>query len=615
MHKSLYDHPKEELSATIDKTLADIDTDSPEGIKLRARLDAYLQAPNSFKAETPEEEQLITHFDQRLAERQTAFNYIIRRENQERFDQIQLGINELLDITEELGINPRKVDSCLEALPFREGAEATNQAIKELRRQGTISPLVEKLLLSFAKYLFTYSEEMKQEIEQLKNEGDKILAGTFQSIQKIITEESSASLTDVYQDYKAKQGEEEVDVLKVFIESALVKLAFDEACQFYDRLISIAPSASNHLDYANLLQSLEQTEQAIAHYKEALSLYRELCKRDPRRYKPSIAKILHHLGAIYQKNNELGLAQSHYIGALKIYKKLAKYNPKGYQPDVAMMLNNLGGFYDHINDLQKAKQHYTEALKIYRQLAKQIPEAYLPHLAGTLNNVAIQLKKEDKLEEAKKYYEEALSIKRELARVDPQIYRASISLTLNNLAILLKRTNHLEAARAYYEEALEIKRDLARQKPLIYLPSVAITLNNLATLLIKMEQFEIAQAYYEEAVDIYRELVSQKPETYRPAMAIPLINLGQLYNRQRRHSEAAKTYGEGLAIKKSLAEQYPAVYEVDYAEGLLTGNVIFGYSLNRVQMAKGILDRYPYSSKAQALRQTIAEDPRSSMLM
>lgn len=612
IHRGFTNRPMKQLGQAIDKTLANLDADSPEELKLRQRLDEYLQSPDSTTAAMSEQGKLMDQFNQNLAQEQVAFNYISRKENQQQLEQIQMGISELLNITEGLGIDPRKVDSCLETLPFRSGVEATNQAIRELGHQGAISPVVEKLLMSFTKYLFSYSKDMQKEIDLLHSQGNQLLAGTLQAIQRVITEESSASLTEVYEEYKVRQGEEEVDVLKVFIESALVKLAFDEACTFYERLLKLAPSAMHHYEFADLLHSLGEEGRAMGHYQEALELYRKLSKRNPRVYKPYIAATLNQLGLIFQKNGKIDSAQRYYSGALKIYRQLAKYLPREYQPNVAMVLNNLGNLYNDANDHKRTKQYYSEALRLYRQLARQAPHVYQPHLASALNNVAIQLKKEDRLEEAKRYYEEALEIKRNLSQENPQAYLPSIALTLNNLAILLKKMGQLQQARGYYEQSLQIKRKLALQKPLVYLPSIAITLNNLGALLMKTDELAAAQAHYEEAIGIYRELVTQRPESYRPAIAMLLINLALLYHRQRQYTEAIAAYKEGMELKRHLAEQYPAVYELDYAEGILLGNTILGYSLSRVRTAKQIIDRYPDSPKAQALQQAIAEGLRSA---
>lgn len=595
------DQTKEQETTAINKALEDLDTVPEEVEGLRRRMKDYINSPGTFRPENKREQILIGHLDQRLAEQQTAFNHLMRRESRQKFDEIQSGITELLDITAQLKIDPLKIDSCLEALPFGAGAQATEEAIRDLGTKGTVSPVVEKLLLSFAKYLFAYSEEMLKEAEILKRRGDQHLAYTLEAIQDVVMEESSVNLSEVYAQYKKKRGKEEEEMIGLFIKAAMVKMDFDEACLFYEDLIKVAPEAENHFDYAKLLHSLNDMNNAISHYRRAMNLFQKKIDKKPRTYKSRIADILNSMAVLFQKCNDLEKAKEHYHGALKIYKQLAKHNPRAYNPDVAKTLNNLGNLLNNLNDPEHAEKHFTEALRVYRQLAGQDPQTYLPHVATILNNLAILLKKTNNPEEARKKYEESLSIKRELATKNPQTYLPGVATTLNNMATLLLKMGEVKTAQSHYEEALEIRRRLAKQNPKAFLPNLAASLSHLALLLRNTNQLASAQTKYEEALDIYRHLASQNSEAYKADIGMVLNNLALLYSLLKQDQKARETYNEALAVRKGLALQSPATYEIDYAVTLLVGNTILGYSDDRMTEIKTILKKYPGHARAEEI--------------
>ncbi|MCP4123653.1 MAG: tetratricopeptide repeat protein, partial [Bacteroidetes bacterium] len=116
--------------------------------------------------------------------------------------------------------------------------------------------------------------------------------------------------------------------------------------------------------------------QALEKYEEALKIYRELAKENPRTYLPDVAMTLNNLAVLQKAKNEFPQALEKYEEALKIYRELAKENPRTYLPDVAMTLNNLANLHSDKNEFPQALEKYEEALKIRRELAKENPRRY-----------------------------------------------------------------------------------------------------------------------------------------------------------------------------------------------------------------------------------------------
>jgi tetratricopeptide (TPR) repeat protein len=118
---------------------------------------------------------------------------------------------------------------------------------------------------------------------------------------------------------------------------------------------------------------------------------------------PDVAATLNNLANLQKAKNEFPQALEKYEEALNIYRDLAKENPRTYLPDVAMTLNNLANLHRAKNEFPQALEKYEEALKIYRDLAEENPHVYEIDYAKMLI-MGVDFFKRDKkdLEEAKK---------------------------------------------------------------------------------------------------------------------------------------------------------------------------------------------------------------------
>ncbi|WP_236710051.1 tetratricopeptide repeat protein [Porphyromonas gingivalis] len=424
-------------------------------IKLKKAVGAYMKNPASFEAEDQEIRDFIACFEKRLAEskHQAAYNYLTRLENREQHTQIMATIK-------EKDLDPRDIERYLKRLPIKEGQAKADKAIEDLYQSREIELPLRETLQIIVRNLFEHSAELLHEIEELKKSGNTLLADTLESIRQVVIGKSDNSLTRIYEEYEEKRNEEFIKVLRELIEAAKTKFSFDEACNFYEKLIAIERSLKNLFGYADLLYSLNDFTKAKQYYEEVLNVYKERAKKDTETYNPSLAMTLNNLGLLLSDNNETKQAQVCYQEALEIKRDLAKKNPQAYNPDLAGTLNNLGAlFYKH-NEPKQAKDCYQEALKIYRDLAKKNPQAYNPDLAMTLNNLGLLLSNNNEIERAKDCYQEALNIYRELAKKNPQAYNPDLAGTLNNLANLLSNNNEIKQAKDCYQEALNIYSDV-----------------------------------------------------------------------------------------------------------------------------------------------------------
>ena len=543
---------------------------SSDKLRLRKASKKYLQNPTSYESLDADTQAFIDRFRERLSEQPAAHNSLmmdradkqakIEEQNLREHGKTQESIQDLMSRMEGLNMAPQYIRALLKELPLEQGVKPTELALEGMLSNGRIHSEGAKCLVAeFVRFLFEHTGKITEEVKRLRETGDSYLADTLDEIKRVLTGESEQSLTTVYEEFKTREQQNEVRVLKELIEAAQIQFSFGEARSFYERLIELFPTIEHHFEYAYLLQNLNDFEKARRHYEEVLQALRELAQQNPETYLPKVATSLNNLGVLLSDTNDLKKAQDYYEEALQIRRELAQQNPEAYLPKVATSLNNLGVLLHNTNDLKKAQDYYEEALQIHRELAQQNPEAYLPDVAASLNNLGVLLRDTNDLKKAQDYYEKALQIHRDLAQQNPEAYLPKVAASLNNLGVLLHNTNDLKKAQDYQEEALQILRKLAQQNPRAYLPDVATSLNNLTTLYLGLGKKEDAEKAYLEAHDIYQKL----------------------------------------------ANRHPRAYEIDYARILAMGFNLLGKPKEVLEEAKAILGKYPEHPKARKLLSAI----------
>ena len=133
--------------------------------------------------------------------------------------------------------------------------------------------------------------------------------------------------------------------------------------------------------------------------------------------------------------------------ALACYREaLALYRQLGETQEEATALNNLGFASFSLGEPQPAEEYYRQALAIRRATGDRAGEAQ------ALNNLAVLYRSLGEIDEALKTYGEAREI---LATLDDRRQEAS---TLNNLGVAYSAIGETERARLYLTRALELRR-------------------------------------------------------------------------------------------------------------------------------------------------------------
>ena len=527
------------------------DPTTNDKLRLRNALEEYIQSATSYKDLDEDTRVFIDCFQRRLSEQLAAYNYLMMlradkleeqgvRDLQEHHKTHDL-LQSITSKLEEQNMSPEDFQVLLKELPLKEGLEQTESTLEEMLKKKHIpSERVKRLVLEFVRFLFEYTDKVDEEARHLREAGYNYLAETLEEIKRVLRGESKQSLTAVYEKYQEQAREGEIKVLKQLIEGAQLQFSFREACKFYKRLIELAPTVDHHFEYAHLLQSLNNFNEARSHYEVALQALHSLAEHDPDTYTPAVAATLNNLGALLRRTHKFEQSQTYFEEALQIRRSLASRNPEAYTPAVAATFNNLGNLLSNTNEFEQSQTYYEEALQLYRSLSARNPETYTPDVAATLNNLGILLRHTHKFEQSQTYYEEALQLYRSLSARNPEAYTPALAATLNNLGGLLSNTNEFEQSQTYYEEALQLYRSLSARNPEAYTPDVAMTLYNLVFLYIKLEREEDAEGAYQEAYDIYQRLAHSHPIPYEIDYAEILVMGACSLDRQRKYLEEAK---------------------------------------------------------------------------
>lgn len=253
---------------------------------------------------------------------------------------------------------------------------------------------------------------------------------------------------------------------------------------------------------------------------------------------PTYAKVLGHLGRLYQKMGSTNEAEAYYAAALAVFEQ----NP-GHTGDFAAVLNDYGMFQTERGAYGNAEKSLDRAKTLVAQAEGAASLAY----AATLNNIGgLQWQMGNK-ESAEAHYQEALRLYKKIVPDNSPLMAAA----LNNLAGYYAGTQDFERALPLYIEAREIYATAYGFQHPLY----ARALNNLASLYRKFHDYEKAEKLYLEAIAIEKSVLGEEHTQY----AASLQNLGLLNIAKGSYGQAEQYFLEAIGImKKVLPSHHPS---------------------------------------------------------
>jgi len=311
---------------------------------------------------------------------------------------------------------------------------------------------------------------------------------------------------------------------------------------------------------------LEDIEQAINHYKQALTLQKKNNPQSKIYVEGLLAlgniydELLHdvqqaeplYLEAIKINKTVLGENHPNYAESLKILAWLY-YNVGAYEqaemyflqtleikhPDYTTTLNYLVLVYLEIGNLTKAEEYCQQAIQ---QKADKKSLA----LAAALDNMGQLSQLKGLFEEADLYYTKALNLYLELSGKNHENYSAS----LTNLGSLYYTIGSYKKAISFFAEAIKVDEALYGKED----PNYANALNDLAALYDKTGAYEKAAPLFIEALTILATKIGKKNTHY----AVTLNNLANVYLNTKQYEKAAPLFIEALnTFKALLGKEHP----------------------------------------------------------
>jgi CHAT domain-containing protein/Tfp pilus assembly protein PilF len=214
----------------------------------------------------------------------------------------------------------------------------------------------------------------------------------------------------------------------------------------------------------DVLNRLEQYNEALQSYRESLELWRRLDIPDEFSY----ARALINTAIAAEELGRLDQALTGYVEALRVMRQ---HQEKRYLPSIATCLLNLGRLYRQLGQAQRARRAYQEALQTDRSFGDP------GIVAEDLTNYANLLVDEfQDTEQGIRLLDEAFELQQQWAQANGD-FRDSLSATLDGLAWAARARGDYELARKYFTKAIAFDEDRKSEVDVIS------TLNNLGELL------------------------------------------------------------------------------------------------------------------------------------
>ncbi|KAL3922903.1 MAG: hypothetical protein SGILL_001953 [Bacillariaceae sp.] len=297
-------------------------------------------------------------------------------------------------------------------------------------------------------------------------------------------------------------------------------------CNIVDDASSLNAIMINHcLGYCNY--RLENDEQALSHYEQALSLVSQTSLNDVH-----LAASLNCVAVLHFNKQDKGTAV-----ALKMFREsLALYQATA-EPNVtaiATVLNNIGRVYYLQSEFKQALAMYEQSLSIRKSV---LTESSLD-VAATVYNIGQTCHQLGQLEASLAQYKEFLRI----AKVTLGPGSKDMALVYKGIAEIYYEQSNLKMALSYYTQALEVQ---AADEP--HCTDVATTLNKLGNICYEMKDFVTAMVHYQKGLEVERKILpSDHPHTI-----ITQTNLAHIYKQLGKHDQALNAYMEVFKMQSA----------------------------------------------------------------
>jgi tetratricopeptide (TPR) repeat protein len=267
---------------------------------------------------------------------------------------------------------------------------------------------------------------------------------------------------------------------------------------------------------------------------------------------------------VLQKRGATEQALAHFDQALKIQQQLVASNPASseYRSGIATTYCNLGLLWSQLGDRPRAAEYLRLAISIQQALLNSAPEeeANLKALAASYNNLSA-LFIDSEPETARRCLDQALALQLRLVQGHPQKrdYQADLALTYNNLGTTYSRLARWTDSQRCLLDATTIQTRLVAIAPLItvYRRDLSISYNNLGMTQTGAGDLSAAKTSFEKALAIQQQLVTAHPGDAGLTSALGGIynNLGMVHQHRQNLPEAQVASEQAIKYQRQAHEQ------------------------------------------------------------
>jgi len=308
-----------------------------------------------------------------------------------------------------------------------------------------------------------------------------------------------------------------------------------------------------HSKLAKVYEDLNQTKLAKESLNKAEMVYKSLLvefrkrSKDGKIEQSQLAWALNYLANFYADDKkEYALSIEIRKEAISIYKKLSKKNPKKFALLYYKTINSLGKSYLLLNKIDLARKTYNSALDIAKDVLKQ--NLYKALSLRALARVEIKNKKFTK---AKKYYNNAFKIYKKLVHQNSKLYSPKLIEMYACFAYLEKEKGNYPLAEKRYKKVILEYKKMNKEKPLEYNLQIAKALNDLAFIQIMyLKDFTEAEIKLFESLSIVKKVKKIEQKNANKILAESYRSLAYLAILEKNIHLASDYYKKAFSLKK-----------------------------------------------------------------
>ena len=375
--------------------------------------------------------------------------------------------------------------------------------------------------------------------------------------------------------------------------------ANEQAYAIYDELAKKDPAKYKSslavvcIDLGGLFINVSKYAEAEEYCNRSYKIFAELMREKPETFKPYYAVLCMNIGLLHMGRTEYNESKKYYEQAHNVYDELINKDQKAYySSDYARLCVNMGLLYTYRNEYDEAEKYYVQALKIYVELTNKDREAYEPDYAKLCINIGVLYMSRTEYDEAKECFEIAYDIYDRLMIKNSEAYDPDHARLCVNMGSLYTYRNEYDEAEKYYVQALKIYVELTNKDREAYEPDYATLCMNMGMLYMSVRQYDKANGHYKQAYDIYCKLINKDPEAYNPNYARLCVNMGSLYMERTEYDKAKEWYMRAYDIYERLINKDFEAYKPDYAKLCMNMGGLCAYRTEYNEAKKWCMQAY-----------------------